>query len=144
MLCSHRYLLLLMELDRHDGYWPLGPIICNIYAAWSSFLPFIHLTDNTLYNELPVANEECSVHLPDAPHNPKANREKITPIIFEAFDVPATYLAIQKVISLCAAGKTTDVLDSCEGDTHSVSIYEGYSLPHGFSHPDFTDGDLTD
>lgn len=51
--------------------------------------------------------------------------------MFENFNVPAFYLSIQAVLSLYAAGKTTGlVLDAGDGVTHTVPIFEGYTLPH--------------
>lgn len=59
-----------------------------------------------------------------APLNPKQNREKMTEIMFEQFDVPALFLAVQSVLSLYSSGKTTGlVLDSGDGVTHTVPIY---------------------
>ena len=46
--------------------------------------------------------------------------------MFETFDVPAFYVQIQAVLSLYASGRTTGiVLDSGDGVSHVVPIYEG-------------------
>ena len=54
----------------------------------------------------------------------------MTEIMFETFEVPAYYLAIQAVLSLYSSGRTTGlVLDAGDGVTHTVPIYEGYAFP---------------
>ena len=96
-------------------------------------------------NELRVDPVEHNVMLTEAPMNPKENREKMAQIMFETFNVPGLYIAIQAVLSLYSAGKFTGIVaDSGDGVTHFVPIFDGYSLPHAVIRLDLAGRDLTE
>lgn len=58
--------------------------------------------------------------------------------MFETFNVPSLYIANQSVMSLYSTGRTTGlVLDSGDGLTATVPIYEGYAIPLAIEINDF-------
>ena len=82
--------------------------------------------------------------LTEATLNPKANREKMTQIMFEIFSVPATYVVNEAVLAIYSPGRTTGIiLDSGDGVCQVLPIYEGYLLPHAVQRVDLGGRDLT-
>lgn len=88
--------------------------------------------------------EEHPVLLTEAPLNPRRNREKAAEIFFETFNAPALFVSMQAVLSLYATGRITGVvLDSGDGVTHAVPIYEGFAMPHSIMRVDVAGRDVS-
>ena len=118
------------------------PIQRGLVTNWTDMEKIWHYA---LHNELRVNPEEHSVLLTDVPLNDKINREKIMEIMFEKFNVPAMYIVNQSMLPLLASGKLTGlVLDSGDGVTHAVPIYESTILTDATIRLDFAGCDITE
>ncbi|KAI0932217.1 Actin-2, variant 2 [Taiwanofungus camphoratus] len=95
--------------------------------------------------ELGTLSEEHPVLLTEAPLNPRHNRDVAAQIFFDTFNVPALFISVQAVLSLYSSGRTTGiVLDSGDGVTHAVPVFEGFSMPHAIRRVDVAGRDVTD
>ena len=118
------------------------PIEDGIIQSWDHMET---LWKHTFYNELRVAPEEHPVLLTDAPMTPKANREKMTQIMFEALSVPAMHVITDAALSLYTSGRTTGVVvDSGHGVSHTVPVCEGSVVAHGIQRMGVAGKALTD
>ncbi|SPN97456.1 probable centractin (ro-4) [Cephalotrichum gorgonifer] len=90
-------------------------------------------------------SEEHPVLLTEPPLNPRSNRDTAAQILFETFNVPALYTSIQAVLSLYSSGRTTGiVLDSGDGVSHAVPVYEGFAMPSSIRRIDVAGRDVTE
>lgn len=91
-----------------------------------------------------MSPEEHPVLLTEAPLNPRKNRIDACKYLFDTMNVPAVYVSMQAVLSLFATGRTTGVvLDSGDGVTHAVPIYEGFALNHSIMRSDVAGREIT-
>ena len=85
-----------------------------------------------LFNErMGVPTAGARVLLTEAPLNPKENKRKMLEVMFEKYAFGFAQLETQAILTLYGQGRMTGlVLDSGDGVTHIVSVYQGYVLPH--------------
>ncbi|KAK4340710.1 hypothetical protein RND71_039211 [Anisodus tanguticus] len=124
---GHKHVYVGYEAQSRRGLLNLKhPIEHGIIRNWDEMEI---IWSHTFHDELGVVPKEHPVLLIEAPLNPKANREKMTQIMFERFDVPGMYIANQPVLPLFASGRTTGIaLHSGSSVSHIVPIYERYAL----------------
>ena len=108
----------------------------------------ISLIFNHIFSKLKLSPEKVSQHpllIADPILNQKRNREMITSLLFEKYNVPSLIFAYQPSLSLFSFSSTTGImLESGDGVSQICSICEGYSIPSSFIRSDFGGEDVSD
>jgi len=89
--------------------------------------------------------------LTEPPLNAPENREFVAEIMFESFNVPGLYIAVQAVLALAASmaskkggeAMTGTVVDSGDGVTHVIPVAEGYVIGSSIKHIPIAGRDIT-
>ena len=72
------------------------------------------------------------VLLTEAPLNPKENRQHMMEVMFETYGFGGMQVGLQAMLTLYAQGLLTGVvLDSGDGVTHVVAVYDGCGWERG-------------
>eukprot|EP01060_Flectonema_neradi_P024876 TRINITY_DN33748_c0_g1_i1.p1 TRINITY_DN33748_c0_g1~~TRINITY_DN33748_c0_g1_i1.p1 ORF type:complete len:381 (+),score=62.59 TRINITY_DN33748_c0_g1_i1:100-1242(+) len=119
-----------------------NPVVRGHVSDWGEADKLLH---HTFYSELMIAPDEHPLLMMESPGTSRANREKLTELLFETFNTPALVIANQACMSLFASGRSTGtVVDSGDGVSHIVPIWEGYTLPHNIVTMELAGQDITD
>ncbi|KAJ1568006.1 Actin- protein 2, partial [Cladochytrium tenue] len=104
------------------------PMENGIVRNWDDMLHLWNYTFAKLGVQDPA---EHKILLTEPVMNPLKNREKMCETMFETYGFDAVYVAIQAVLALYAQGLPSGlVVDSGDGVTHVIPVYNGYALPH--------------
>ena len=99
--------------------------------------------EQCIFKYLRAEPEDHHFLLTEPPLNTPENREYTAEIMFESFNVPGLYIAVQAVLSLAASwtrrqvGERTltgVVIDSGDGVTHVIPVAEGYVIGSCIKH----------
>lgn len=103
-----------------------------------------HLWDYAFYERLQEDTTGKKVLLTEPPMNPLKNREKMCDLMFEKYQFGGVYVAIQAVLALYAQGLSSGVVvDSGDGVTHVIPVYESVVLNHLTRRLDVAGRDVT-
>ncbi|OTF73114.1 actin-related 3-like protein, partial [Euroglyphus maynei] len=99
--------------------------------------------EQCIFRYLRAEPEDHYFLLTEPPLNTPENREYTAEIMFETFNVPGLYIAVQAVLALAASwtnrqiGERTltgIVIDSGDGVTHCIPVAEGYIIGSCIKH----------
>mgnify|MGYP002477092681 FL=1 len=103
------------------------------------------LWDYAFYEKMKLnIDQQSKVLLTEPPMNPVKNRETMCEVMFEKYNFGGVYVAIQAVLALYAQGLSSGVVvDSGDGVTHIVPVYESVVLNHLTRRLDVAGRDVT-
>lgn len=118
------------------------PLENGIIRNWEDIQ---YVWDYTFFDKLNIDPKNTKIMLTEAPMNPKKNREQMTKVMFEKYEFDSIYVSIQAVLVLYAQGLLTGVVvDSGDGVTHIIPVFDGFALPHLTKRLDVAGRDITE
>eukprot|EP00037_Helgoeca_nana_P031968 m.411468 g.411468 ORF g.411468 m.411468 type:complete len:423 (+) comp28667_c0_seq1:75-1343(+) len=131
------------------GYAVKYPLRHGIVEDWDLMEKFM---EHVIFRYLRAEPEDHYFLLTEPPLNTPENREYTAEIMFESFNVPGLYIAVQAVLALAASwvnrsvGErvlTGTVIDSGDGVTHIIPVAEGYVIGSCIKHIPIAGRDIT-
>ena len=151
-----KYQIIMTDVEHYVREYYIGEEAINLRGVLKLVYPVEHgqvqdwdamerIWHYTFYNDLRVNPNEHPILLTEPPLNKNQNKEKMAELMFDTFNVPAMYISMQAILSLYASGRTTGiVVDSGDGVTHIVPVYEGFAIAHAIHRSDIGGRDVTD
>lgn len=137
------------EAVEATGYACKYPIRHGIVEDWDLMERF---WEQCIFKYLRAEPEDHYFLLTEPPLNPPENREYTAEIMFESFNVPGLYIAVQAVLALAASWASSStraktltgvVVDSGDGVTHVIPVAEGYVIGSCIKHIPVAGRDIT-
>uniref|UniRef100_A0A182IZW9 Uncharacterized protein n=1 Tax=Anopheles atroparvus TaxID=41427 RepID=A0A182IZW9_ANOAO len=99
----------------------------------------------TLRDVLKVAPEDHKILLTDRPLSARASRERAVQIVFEKVGAPATFVSMQALLALYAAGRLSGtVVDVGEGLTSVVPVHKNIPVREAIVNVELAGCDMVD
>lgn len=127
----HKYVFVGDEANSKRGHLLLQHPVdsLGLVTRWDDMETIWH---HAFFNEARVNPAESPVLMTEAILNPKANRERMTQILFDTFEVPAFQVCTRAALALFGAGRATGiVLQVSDGQPYAIPFYECNAIVHG-------------
>ncbi|XP_065180392.1 actin-related protein 3 [Sycon ciliatum] len=137
------------DATEKSGYSIKYPIRHGVVEDWDLMERFY---EQCIFKYMRAEPEDHFFLLTEPPLNSPENREFTAEIMFESFNVPGLYIAVQAVLALAASwtsrqvGERTltgTVIDSGDGVTHVIPVAEGYVIGSCIKHIPIAGRDIT-
>ncbi|KAJ6659292.1 hypothetical protein lerEdw1_019163 [Lerista edwardsae] len=125
------------------------PVRHGIVEDWDLMERFM---EQVVFKYLRAEPEDHYFLMTEPPLNTPENREYLAEIMFETFNVPGLYIAVQAVLALAASWTSRQVgdrtltgivIDSGDGVTHVIPVAEGYVIGSCIKHIPVAGRDIT-
>ncbi|RAO66125.1 uncharacterized protein BHQ10_002137 [Talaromyces amestolkiae] len=117
------------------------PMENGIVKKWEDMQ---HLWNYTFYDKMKIDPTDRKILLTEPPMNPLKNRQTMAEVMLEGYGFGGVYVAIQAVLALYAQGLSSGVVvDSGDGVTHIVPVFESTVLNHHIRRLDVAGRDVT-
>jgi len=135
-----------LEAPTYAVKWPIRHGIVDDWDLMERFM------EQAIFKYLRAEPEDHYFLLTEPPLNTPENREYTAEIMFESFNVPGLYIAVQAVLALAASWTskqmsertlTGTVIDSGDGVTHIIPVAEGYVIGSCIKHIPIAGRDIT-
>lgn len=127
-------------LEKSKTYDTFYPVRHGQIENWTHIELF---WEHCIFKYLRCEPEDHYFLLTEPPLNAPENREYTAEIMFETFNVPGLYIAVQAVLALAASWTskqvkertlTGTVIDAGDGVTHVIPVAEGYVIGSSIKH----------
>ena len=114
---------------RRDGMEVVHPLNDGLIEDWDAWESVV---SHALVDRLGASLAEHPLLLSEPSFAPASQREKVTQILFEKFNVPALFLSKEPVLTCFANARSTGLVVDCGGAmTVCTPVYDGFALGRG-------------
>lgn len=138
------------ECLQNSKQYPLERFIDHgLVTNWDLMEKFY---EQIYWKYLRVNPEDQNIMITEPPLNTPENREYLAEIMFETFNVPGLYIAVQALLSICSTWiskkqasyeLTGTVIDSGDGITSVIPVFDGQVISSGIKNIPIAGGDFT-